>query len=81
MVQIMRFPRGNISQTVQIRNISDLKDVDREVRIDRLSDVYNFLGAVAYSALYISIVRSNRFFPGGMILSVFFLLLACSGRI
>ena len=37
MVQDIQLPPGNISQIIQIRNISSVKDEDHEVGIDYLS--------------------------------------------
>ena len=40
-MQIIRLPPDNMGKIMQFRNISALKDVDHELRIDDLSEVWN----------------------------------------
>ena len=44
-MQIIRLQPGNMSEIIQIRNLSALKSIDYEVRIDDLSDVCDSLTA------------------------------------
>ena len=47
-MQITRLPHGNMSEIIQIRNISALKDLDHQVRIGDLSDVWNLVSTLIY---------------------------------
>ena len=41
-MQVTRLPPGKMSSIVQIRDVSALNDLDHEVKIDDVSEVFTF---------------------------------------
>ena len=42
IMQVTRLPPGKMSSIVQIRDVSALNDLDHEVKIDDVSEVFTF---------------------------------------